>query len=255
MYRLGRVYALQRVITNLCGKGNSEEKAKAMKRALVFAIAATLAIVFCSPVMAETFSMKELIEGDLSIVSGDKLFDQFEYTATGDMPSAEGVNVSTFPDDLDGNYGIEFLGDFSDKPGNGASIAVIRYQVEVLDPNKRISGAHIYGDPSVTGNGLVKVTETFLPEVDNKLMTIYHISPDGGFQLVDSADFTNPTDLNTTLHVQKSIRADAQTAGGDAAIIRISQTFSQVLVPEPSTAVILITGLALLGCFVRHNRR
>ena len=223
-----------------------------MKLALAFA--ATLAFVFCSSAVAETFSLKDLIEGDLAIgpeFPDDKRFDQFQYTATGDMPSAEFVSVSTFTDQ-DGNLGITFQGGFLDRPDNGQSDASIFYQVTVLDTTKKISAAHIFGYPFVIsgGYGTMEVTETFLPEVPDELM-IHHVSPGGGLRLDDSVDFTN---RHTTLHVRTDIHADAHD-GSAASISSIDQSFSQVLVPEPSAAVILITGLALLGCFVRRNRR
>ena len=227
-----------------------------MKLALSFA--ATLAIVFCSPAVAETISLEELINDGLSITSDDKLFNQFEYTATGDMPSAADVNVIAF--NQGGNYGITFQGDFSDTCSTssmGASIATIRYQVTVLDSHQMISGAQISGDPSVSGDGLMQVVEMFLSDESDgpdETMSIYDISQGPGVLFVESAsaDFA---DSYATLHVQKNILAYAQTECSEASISYIHQTFSQVSAPEPSTVVILITGLALLGCFVRRNRR
>ena len=220
---------------------------------LLFSFAATLAIVFCSPAVAETISLEELTSDGRSITSGDKLFDQFDYEATGNMPSAEFVSVSTFTDE-DGNWGITFQGGFLDRPGNGQSNATISYQVTVLDTTKEISAAHIFGYPSVIGGGYgtMKVTETFPEDVPAESLIIHHVSPGGGLQLVDSANFANHY---TTLHVRTDIHADAHD-GSAASMSAIDQTFSQVLVPEPSVAVILITGFALLGCcFVRRNRR
>ena len=223
---------------------------------LTLAFAAISATVFCSPAVAEVFSLKDLIGTDLAppsipfIDSGDKRFDKFEYTATGDMPSAVGVNVSTFTD-LDGNFGITFQGAFIDLYDDGPSDALIRYRVTVLDPTKKISDAHIYGNPVAIGTALMSVTETFLSEEPNEHMAIHHVSPGGNVQRIDSAYFDG---RYTTMHVQKDITAYAKAVGSAATLSFIDQTFSQVLVPEPSTVVILITGLAFLGCFVRRNR-
>ena len=221
-----------------------------MKLALAFA--AAFAIAFCSSAVAETLSLKDLIDTDLalSIESGDKLFNQFEYTATGNMPSAEYVSVSAFTD-ANGNVGITFQGGFLDRSGNGESYAFINYWVTVQNPTKKISAAHISGFPSVhgAGSGTMEVTETFSPVVGT--VEIYHFSPSNAFQSDDSTGFTDP---HITLHVQTTIHADAPD-GGAASMSFIDQTFSQVLIPEPSSVVILITGLALLGCCVRRNRR
>ena len=113
---------------------------------LIIALVVSLTLALGSTATAETFSLRDLIEGDLSIVSGDKLFSNFEYTYTGDMPTAAGVTIST-KEDAFGNYGIRIQGGFVDAYGNGASDALICYQVTVLDPHKRISDAHIAGKP------------------------------------------------------------------------------------------------------------
>ena len=228
-----------------------------MKRALVFVLTPTLAMVFCSSAMATPLSLKDLVGTDLSIESGGLCFNNFEYSAIGDMPLAESVEVTPFSQD--GNFGITFQsvqGDFGDSYLSiGASIATICYQVAVCDPNnsnKRISAAHISGAPFVSGAGLMQVVETFQSDDLDETISIYYISQGPLEQFDDSADFANSYE---TLYVQKHILAYAQTVGSEAKILSvINQSFSQVLVPEPSTAVILITGLVLLGCFVRRNR-
>ena len=221
-----------------------------MKLALAFA--ATLAIAFCSPAVAETFSLKDLDGTDLSITSGDKLFDQFQYTATGDMPPAEGVNVSTFTDQ-DDNHGIRFTGAFLDHyTSTGGSDATICFRVMALDPNKLISDAHLVGNTSAIGDASIQVFETFLYIEPDKDMSIHSVSPGGINQRVDSVYFDGHY---RSLLVEKDIIALVLSEGSLASISVIDQTFSQVLIPEPSTVVILITGLALLGCFVRRNRR
>jgi hypothetical protein len=166
------------------------------------------------------------------------------------MPLAEDVNVVEFTDPY-GYHGLRFQGDFGDTQFSvGGSDALIAFRVTVLDPNRRISDAHLYGNPSVIGEGEVTITETFTPDVSDKLMAIYHIAP-GPYKLVDSIYFD---DLHTTLYVQKDIHAYSYS-GSAATLSFVDQTFSQVEIPEPSSVVILLTGLALLGCFVRCKRR
>lgn len=219
-----------------------------MKSGLLFA--GLLAVVFCAPLSAEVLNMRDLVDNDLYIDWGDKRFSDFQYAATGDMPPAESVNVITFTDH-DGNYGITIQGGFIDLFGGGSSDALIRYKVTVLDPNMRISDVHIAGNPIVIGDGIIHVGETFVPEEPNEPISIYHISG-GDAQRVDSTYFDG---LYSVLHVQKNILAYAQTAGSAATLSFIDQSFSQVLIPEPSTYVSLVLGLAFAGMFFRRNRR
>ena len=221
---------------------------------LTLVIAILFVFVFCSPVLADPVWMSDLIDIDGFIISGDKRFDQFEYSATGDMPPADGVNVIPYTD-ADGNDGITFQGGFVDLFGRGPSDVLIRYRVTALDPNKLISDAHLAGNPVMIGRGIIQVVETFLPTEPNKRMTIHVVSSGGvdrRVKRVTSVDFDGQY---ITLKVQKDILALAQGRGSAATLSFVHQTFSQVLVPEPSSVVILLSGLALLGCCVRRFGR
>ena len=216
-------------------------------------IAILVAAVCCTPVYAETISMAKLIDTNGFIDSGDKRFDMFEYNATGDMPPAEGVNVITFID-TEGNYGITLQGVFLDHFSSpGGSDALIRYRVTALDPDRMISDAHLAGNPIAIGDAIMQVGETFLPTEPGKSMSIHSIAPGGNDNRVDSVEFDN---LYRSLLVQKDILAMALTEGSAATMSMIDQSFSQVIVgiPEPSTFVALLSGLALLGCCVRRFR-
>lgn len=218
---------------------------------LTLVLAAFLSLAVFSPAMAETIILADLIDNNSYIISGDKMFDNFGYTHVGNMPSAAAVTVSDFVDPY-GNYGITFQGGFIDLYGeSGASDALITYRVTVLDPNKWISDAHIYGNPIAIGDAAMQVAETFLPtEPDSVFLSIHHISPSGEVQRMDSVVFEG---LYKSLYVQKDILAFAKSVGSAATISMISQSFSQV--PEPSTMITLALGLALFGCFVGRNRR
>jgi hypothetical protein len=216
---------------------------------LVISFTAIFAMFLCSSLSAEVLCMRDLIDNDLYIDWGDKRFSDFEYSGTGDMPPASAVNVITFTD-RDGNYGLTFQGGFVDLFGGGASDALIRYTVTVLDRNKWISDVHIFGNPIVIGNGTLNVAETFIPDESNQYITIYASSP-GGAQRMDSVDFNGRYKV---LHVQKNILAYAQTAGSAATLSFIDQSFSQYLVPEPTTMLTLVLGLVFMGYFVRSKR-
>lgn len=234
-------------MVNLIGNGNIGTKEVKMKFA--FPLAVLLVGVACSPLMAETISLAALIDNDLSIVSGDKRFYDFEYCITGDMPPATAVNISSHVDDL-GNYGIAIQGAFVDLYDANSSDALLCFSVDVLDQNKWITDVHVSGNPHVTGSGIVHVGETFIPDEADKHLSLYHINPGDNKQ---SADMVYLDGLYKTLHVQKDILAYATEPASLAKITVIYQTFSQV--PEPSAVVSIIAGLACFGCFAWRKRR
>jgi hypothetical protein len=209
--------------------------------------AAASSITLGAPVVLSTL----LDSGSVQV--GDKLFDQFSYSATGDMPSSSGVNVIEIVDG-DGNFGIRFQGGFVDLFGGGPSDALITYRVTATDPLFLISDVRLSGNPAVIGpegeeSGLIGVVETFLLDDPFIELVIFDIKP-GSTQLVDGAFLTGPL---RTLHVQKNILAFANVEGNAATLSFVDQTFSQVAVPEPSTISLLILGLAAMWRLQRKS--
>ena len=191
-------------------------------------LALSLAIVLscAASVNAATIRLSRLVNGGGSITVGDKVFDEFGYSGTGDMPDALDINVIDHVD-LAGNFGLRFQGAFADFQGGGASDALITFRVRVADGSPfRISDAHLQGNPDVLGpEGVMAVTETF-SEAQNT-MSIYDIVP-GNLQNIDWTYFDQTF---TELHVQKNIIAWAGQ-GSAATLSFVDQTFSQV--PEPA---------------------
>ncbi|MBN2293621.1 MAG: hypothetical protein JXM70_14425 [Pirellulales bacterium] len=230
-----------------------------MRRTLALTI--LLTIVFCSPVFAETKLLIDLIGGE-TITSGDKLFDEFSYVPTGDMPAASLVAVTTITDTF-GNFGISFSGNFVDHFSSpGGSDALIRFRVTALDENKLISDVHLAGNPHAVDDASMEVVESFLgsdpsgnggPEVK---LSIYHITagtnPSGNERLVDSLVFDK---LYRSILVQKDIAALALNDNALASLSFVDQTFSQVTIPEPTSIVFLISGVGLIACCVRRRKR
>lgn len=180
----------------------------------------------------------------------DKLFINFTYARTGDMPDASAVTL-TPQIDVNGSgdpvaWGIRYSGPFQDLPGGGPSDVVITYDVLVDDPSRAISDAHIAASFSIPVGGLGAVTETFLPDVGNATMVVYDFGT-GTQQLVDDIDFL-PTTYKL-LHVQKDIILTAGEEGDGATPATMSfvdQTFSQI--PEPASLSLMALGaLALLA--------
>jgi hypothetical protein len=203
----------------------------------------------------DSFLLSTLLTGG-SVTVGDKLFDQFGYVSTGDMPDASGVNVLPFVDD-NGNFGLRFQGGFLDVFDGGAadpgspSDALISYRVTVLDPAFLISDVNLAGNPAVHGpSGLIGVTETFLLDDPFVELSIFALEPGGLQQLVDGSLLTTPL---KSLHVQKNIIAFADVEGSAATLSFIDQTFSQVAVPEPSTISLLLLGLGAMAWRIRRR--
>jgi PEP-CTERM motif len=203
---------------------------------------ASAATIIGTPVALST-----LVVPGATIVVGDKTFSSFGYATTGDMPPAPLVNVIPITDNA-GNFGIRFQGAFIDTTGAvGGSDALITYNV-TADATHLISDAHLEGNPARLGTlGSMSVTETFLPLGANGQFTmkIYDDQNVNPPKLVDSTVFTIPV---KTLSVQKDIlglaKVDQQSPNGPQTVTLsfVDQSFSQIVIPEPTTIALLFAG-------------
>lgn len=230
-------------------------------RALCVALVAALfssAASFSSAatILGPPVPLTDLLVPDATILVGDKLFEDFTYTPTGDMPPAAGVNVLPIVDTF-GNFGIRFQGAFIDTPATlGGSDALITFNVTATDPKLLISDAHLAGNTVLRGVGLASVTETFLPLYEDMLVVF---DTPGSHDLQDDVVFDVPV---RTLPVQKDILmlSLGNLHNGDFAIMSfVDQTFSQV--PDPNyndiaePATLGLAGLASLFFGAIYMRR
>lgn len=193
--------------------------------------------------------LSDLIANNGVIVVGDKKFDGFSYLKTGDMPDAGTVNVVGYTDGF-GNFGLKFQGSFVDFVGGAGSDALVEFRVTVTNPNNKIVGADLTANPQVIGgNGVISITETFLPDNASAVLNVFDIVP-GGFQPTDSVNFPGQY---TSLRVQKDILAfSAGNPGGVPTLSFFTQTFRQI--PEPSTWALLGFGsMALVALRARRK--
>jgi hypothetical protein len=208
---------------------------------------------------ATSVKLSDLIAGTDEIdgiIVGDKNMSGFVYSAIGDMPDASQINVLGFKDPF-GNWGLSFHGAFLDLPGGGASDAVIRFVVNIdpaaLARGLRISDAHLFLNGVGVGspNSGFFVDESFSPDSNDTLNAFVSTFPNGTSKLSDSTIFGTPL---TTLHVTKDILAIAASGSGQPARgTVIDQSFSQIIIPEPTSLVLSLLGLVGLIAYQRNR--
>jgi hypothetical protein len=194
-----------------------------------------------------------------SFLVGDKIFDNFTYTHTGDMPDSAHVNITPTITTLNGQtvWGFQVEGLFTDSNAAGNSTATLNYRVTVVDPTAfLISDAHLSGDTDVIGTGVVDVTETWTPNVGAQQVSIFDIEPGNITQLQDSKVFTVPA---ASIDVTKTITATIADGSIDsnATVTSIDQLYSQTPgsgggTPEPASLGLL--GLGALALLARRRR-
>ena len=196
----------------------------------------------------DVVTLGELVSGAIEgIVVGDKIFTEFTYLATGDMPSADNINVAGLF--VHENYGVRFQGGFKDlfDDGNESSDALIEFRVSVANPSLRlISDVHLSGDPSLSGsdslNAFAEVVESFPGTFDNLQLRIQN-----DLNGLIGADWIDPLPMPVeSLRVSKDIQL-LSIEGVRASISRIDQTFSQTVIPEPSTILLAVFAVVTSG--------
>jgi hypothetical protein len=216
-------------------------------RNLAILLSATVAVtaIGARPAGA-AIELSELLVDGASLAAGDNLvFDQFTFSSTGQMPSAQGLLVDVY-DDAFGNIGIRIVGGMTDSAGGGASTIELGYRVSTVGEFSILSAAVAAGNPAVFGEGSFTITESFA-EIPTTL-TVFDVQP-GDTKLLDSAAFPS---LLPSLNVHVSAVADA-TAGGATASF-IDQTFDVGEIPEPASLVIWFGTLMLFGLVPMMHR-
>ena len=202
--------------------------------------------------------LSQLVSGGNSegISVGDKNFDNFSYFSTVDMPIAANVNVIGIIDG-DGNYGLRFQGGFKDlfDPGNESSDSLIGFDVSVADPRTHlISDVHLFGNPALSADGslnaFAEVVETISGAFGNAQLRIQN-DLNG---LINAAWIDPLPSPVSTLHVVKDIQLFS-TDGVRATISFVDQTFSQTVIPEPSSMALLGIAVAAMGWIGSRGRR
>ncbi len=190
-----------------------------------------------------------------AIQVGDLIFYNFTAVSrSNDAPTANNVTITPETLVLGGQTtnGFKVSGAFSDlSSSTGGSDFLLTYNVASTDGSPIITDAHILGDPSVIGGGAATVTETWTPDVTDKISRIYDIEPGHLTSLSDTVVFGQPY---ASLSVQKDILLTVPDgSAGTATISNIDQTYSDLnngggRTPEPASLSLLgIGGMALIA--------
>jgi PEP-CTERM motif len=222
-----------------------------MIRRIIHAQLAVICLSIGLAMPAQAAVLSDLISQNQSIQVGDLLFSGFTYSQTGDMPVPASINVSPYISGS-GQNGLSFQAAFLDFPGGSGSDGVIGYHVTELTQGAQINGSTLSGVPTVLGgNGVVSVTESFLPTDNADLFSIYSISP-GSTQTSNSLGLAGAF---PSIAVQDSVLAFS--GGGAASVSFFNATFSTSggQIPEPASATLLGLGVALLAWRRLRNRK
>lgn len=227
-----------------------------MRRSLLRILPLGLALAWLGamgPSKAHAVLLSDLLVPGATIVNGDKVFSNFTYSITGDMPAANQVNVVPILD-IFGNIGIRIQGGFTDLPGGGPSDATFGY--DVTTNGSDITDVHLFGNPLVVGGpGQFIITESVQPlnpgppPVTLGQLNIFDVVPNGPPKFSDV--LLLPRGYRS-LRITKDIFAFSQ--GGIPTISFIDQSFSQV--PEPASVMLLgLGGVVALGVARRRFRK
>jgi hypothetical protein len=201
--------------------------------------------------------LADLVSGQVPAVTvGDKVFSIFTYSRAGDMPGASDINVFGFQDPND-HFGLTLQGSFLDAPGDpNGSWASLQFDVDVSDEGQQqgrtISDAHLFmeglGGPD---NSRIGVEESFLNT--SEILRVFQstIPNEAGSQLSDWIDFAETsTNRSVTLLISALAAEDSDQFARTSAI---DLSFSQIAVPEPSAALLLMCGVMTAGAGRRRR--
>lgn len=229
-------------------------------------ILTSLALLFvgvglvASPVGAVPVTLDTLIPGG-SITVGDKYFDNFDFyiaTAFGTPvfpTSAAGISVEGLF--IGGLPGLQFTGGMH-AGANTIIDFIIKYDVKVVGSNQLISDIHLGYNGGISGSGFSNVVEDVW---DSNGVNLAHASVSGNSTPPDYSDpFGETGDVLILSTPQKkvSVTKDVQLLAGQtgfATISLINQAVSQTQVPEPTTLILLGSGLTALGVFGRKGKK
>jgi hypothetical protein len=197
-----------------------------------------------------------LSETGRAVQIGDKLFDDFffSYIDTDGDPSddlvASNVVLTALSNDI--GFGLSFQTPLL-AVSNVVKDVVLKYSVEVLDPNKLISDAHLSFTATTLGLGTADIGENIYTNgfgADDIGHMEVHLPPPG----LNSTNIVFATP-QTKIFVEKDVTVagnGADATNNRASVTIINQTFSQI--PEPPAVALVGLGLSGFLLLRRRNR-
>jgi len=200
-------------------------------------------------ILGPSVNLQALIDGQAPLQVGDKLFDNFGFLSVSGFLASE-VLVTGIQDSY--GYGLRFSGGWT-AVGGEVKDFILSFDVAVApQSNLLISDVHLRYNGTYLGEGYTEVVEDAYTMDDKLVGTIHAYNPPSN---------TNPDALLLAVPVNKlQIIKDVLLDGGTghrllsesrAQISYIDQTFSQI--PEPSTVVMVVTGLVGLCLISRRS--
>jgi len=205
---------------------------------------------------AHAIPLGDLIDTNGEIVQGDKRFTNFELSnivinAPTDPGDPELIEIQGFTN-LIGEHGLRLVGPFeaTSTPADSQGVLgfFLEYDVTVTDPQFLIHDLrHAFSFTSIGSGSVNLITQAgFPPDVNASIQSVEGFGDNGVVDLDE--DFLTDVSSQHMLHVIE-FRAETTNPGGVPvfAAINVSSidlTFSQTPIPEPSTWLLLGTGIA-----------
>jgi hypothetical protein len=231
----------------------------------LFMLLAVVMVLNLQVTQVHAIPLGTLIDTSGEILQGDKRFTNFEISNIVVNNPAGTVVRPTDPRDIDiqgitnviGEHGLRLLGPFQATSFPTGSLAdfhfFLEYDVSVIGPQFLIHDLrHAFSFTSI-GSGIVRLHSQagFAPDDVNALIQSVEGSIDeNGVVDLDEA-FLKDVSSQHMIHAF-SLRAETTNSGGvpvlgNINVSSIDLTFSQTAIPEPSTWLLLGTGIAALA--------
>jgi len=201
--------------------------------------------------VGDTVNLADYVgNSDNRIYIADKLFGDFVFVAGGNTNvfGAMVVNLTAISNSF--GYGLSISAPFH---ASGVQLKdyIIDYSVTVSNAPFQISDLHLDYNGSHANGGFSSVTESIFTggygvnQIDQAVVQ----DPPPGY-LMTNVFLATPESM---IWIQKDIKLGGENTGDTADISIIDQVFSQAAIPEPSSIMLTIAGLAALWVWGRRR--